>query len=383
MSKKDYYEVLEVEHSASEQEIKKAYRKMALKFHPDKNPDDPESESRFKEAAEAYEVLSNADKKNRYDQFGHAGMKNGHGGFGAGMSMDDIFSQFGDVFGGAFGGAFSGFGGGRSHTRRRVNRGSNIRVKVSLTLQEIANGVEKKIKVNKYIGCKACDGSGARHGSSLSTCHTCNGTGQVIQVTNTFLGQMQTASTCPGCHGEGRTITEKCPECAGQGVTRGEDVITINIPAGVEEGMQLSVSGKGNAGARSGIPGDLLVLIEEKPHPDLVRDGHNVLYEQYISISDAALGTTVEVPTIDARARIKIHPGTQAGKVMRLKGKGLPDVNAYGRGDLLVTINVWIPKELTKEEKAIMEKLGSAENFKPNPGSKDKGFFDRMKEYFQ
>ncbi len=383
MSKRDYYEVLEVERSASEQEIKKAYRKMALKFHPDKNPDDPDSESRFKEAAEAYEVLSNADKKNRYDQFGHAGMKNGHGGFGAGMSMDDIFSQFGDVFGGAFGGAFSGFGGGRSHTRRRVNRGSNIRVKVSLTLQEIANGVEKKIKVNKYIGCKACDGSGARHGSSLGTCHTCNGTGQVVQVTNTFLGQMQTASTCPSCHGEGRTITEKCPECAGQGVMRGEDVITIKIPAGVEEGMQLSVSGKGNAGARSGIPGDLLVLIEEKPHPDLVRDGHNVLYEQYISISDAALGTTVEVPTIDARARIKIHPGTQAGKVMRLKGKGLPDVNAYGRGDLLVTINVWIPKELTKEEKAIMEKLGNAENFKPNPGSKDKGFFDRMKEYFQ
>ncbi len=383
MSKRDYYEVLEVERSASEQEIKKAYRKMALKFHPDKNPDDADSENRFKEAAEAYEVLSNANKKNRYDQFGHAGMKNGHGGFGAGMSMDDIFSQFGDVFGGAFGGAFSGFGGGRSHTRRRVNRGSNIRVKVSLTLQEIANGVEKKIKVNKYIGCKACDGSGARHGSSLGTCHTCNGTGQVVQVTNTFLGQMQTASTCPSCHGEGRTITEKCPECAGQGVMRGEDVITLKIPAGVEEGMQLSVSGKGNAGARSGIPGDLLVLIEEKPHPDLIRDGHNVLYEQYISISDAALGTTVEVPTIDARARIKIHPGTQAGKVMRLKGKGLPDVNAYGRGDLLVTINVWIPKELTKEEKTIMEKLGSAENFKPNPGSKDKGFFDRMKEYFQ
>ena len=384
MSKKDYYEVLDVDRSASEQEIKKAYRKMALKFHPDKNPDNPESETRFKEAAEAYEVLSNAEKKNRYDQFGHAGMKNnGHGGFGAGMSMDDIFSQFGDIFGGAFGGAFSGFGGGRAHTRRRVNRGSNIRVRVSLTLQEIANGVEKKIKVNKYIGCKACDGSGAKHGSSLSTCHTCNGSGQVVQVTHTFLGQMQTASTCPACHGEGRTITEKCPECAGQGVMRGEDVITINIPAGVEEGMQLSVSGKGNAGARSGIPGDLLVLIEEKPHPDLVRDGRNLLYEQYISISDAALGTTVEVPTIDAKARIKIHPGTQAGIVMRLKGKGLPDVNAYGRGDLLVTINVWIPKELTREEKGIMEKLSSAENFKPNPGSKDKGFFDRMKEYFQ
>ncbi|MCK4568923.1 MAG: molecular chaperone DnaJ [Bacteroidales bacterium] len=383
MSKRDYYEVLEVERNASGQEIKKAYRKMALKYHPDKNPDDPDSEARFKEAAEAYEVLSSADKKNRYDQFGHAGMRNGRGGFGGGMSMDDIFSQFGDIFGGAFGGAFNGFGGGRSQTRRRINRGSNIRVKVTLSLLEIANGVEKKIKVNKYIGCKACDGSGAKHGSSYGTCHSCNGTGQVVQVTNTFLGQMQTASTCPSCHGEGRTITEKCAECAGQGVIRGEDIITIKIPAGVEEGMQLSVSGKGNAGARGGIPGDLLVLIEEKPNPDLVRDGRNVLYEQYISISDAALGTTVEVPTIDGKARIKIHPGTQAGKVMRLKGKGLPVVNAYGHGDLLVTINVWIPKELTKEEKGILEKLSKAENFKPNPGSKDKGFFDRMKEYFQ
>jgi len=385
MSKKDYYEVLEVERSASGQEIKKAYRKMALKFHPDKNPDDPDAEGRFKEAAEAYEVLSNPEKKGRYDQFGHAGMKNGGGFGGAGMSMDDIFSQFGDIFGGAFGGAFGGFGGGggRSQTRRRVNRGSNIRVKVALTLQEISNGVEKKIKVNKYIGCDTCDGSGAKHGSAHGTCQTCRGSGQVVQVTNTFLGQMQTASTCPTCHGEGKTITEKCPECAGQGVNRGEDIISIRIPAGVEEGMQLSVSGKGNAGARGGIPGDLLVLIEEKAHDELIRDGHNLLYEQYISISQAALGTTVEVPTIDAKARIKITPGTQAGRVMRLKGKGLPDVNAYGRGDLLVTINVWIPKELTKEEKGILEKLSGAENFKPNPGSKDKGFFDRMKEYFQ
>lgn len=384
MSKRDYYEVLEVERGASEQEIKKAYRKMALKYHPDKNPDDSEAETRFKEAAEAYEVLSNPEKKSRYDQFGHAGMKNG-GGFGGGMSMDDIFSQFGDIFGGAFGGAFSGFGGGgaRSHTRRRVNRGSNIRVKVALDLKEIANGVEKKIKVNKYIGCKACDGTGAKHGSSMGTCHTCNGSGQVVQVTNTFLGQMQTASTCPSCHGEGKTITEKCPECAGQGVTRGEDVISIKIPAGVEEGMQLSVSSKGNAGARGGIPGDLLVLIEEKPHPELIRDGHNLLYEKYISIPDATLGTTIEVPTIEGKARVKVTPGTQAGKVMRLKGKGLPDVNYHGKGDLLVTINVWVPKELSKEEKEILEKLSGSENFKPNPGSRDKSFFDRMKEYFQ
>jgi molecular chaperone DnaJ len=383
MSKRDYYEILDVPQNASAQEIKKAYRKMALKFHPDKNPDDPDSESRFKEAAEAYEVLSNPEKKGRYDQFGHAGMKNGHGGFGGGMSMDDIFSQFGDIFGGAFGGAFGGFGGGRPHTRRRVNRGSNIRVKVALNLQEISNGVEKKIKVNKYISCKACHGSGAKQGSSYNTCNTCHGSGQVVQVTNTFLGQMQTASTCPTCHGEGKTITEKCPECAGQGVMRGEDIITINIPAGVEEGMQLSVTGKGNAGARGGIPGDLLILIGEKEHPDLFRDGRNLMYDKYISITDAALGSTVEVPTIDGKARIKIHPGTQGGKVMRLKGKGLPEVNGYGRGDLLVTINVWTPKEITKEEKGILEKLGQSENFKPNPGSKDKSFFDRMKEYFQ
>jgi molecular chaperone DnaJ len=256
-------------------------------------------------------------------------------------------------------------------------------VKVVLDLKEIASGVEKKIKVNKYIGCNACDGTGAKHGSSMGTCHTCNGSGQVVQVTNTFLGQMQTASTCPTCHGEGKTITEKCPECAGQGVNRGEDVITIKIPAGVEEGMQLSVSGKGNAGARGGIPGDLLVLIEEKPHPELIRDGRNLLSEKYISIPDAALGTTIEVPTIEGKARVKVTPGTQAGKVMRLKGKGLPDVNYHGRGDLLVTINVWVPKELSKEEKDILEKLSGSENFKPNPGSRDKSFFDRMKEYFQ
>jgi len=385
MSKRDYYEILGVDRSASEQEVKKAYRKMALKFHPDKNPDDPGAEAKFKEAAEAYEVLSNPEKKGRYDQYGHAGMKNGGGfGGGGGMSMDDIFSQFGDIFGGAFGGAFSGFsGGGRQQTRRRVNRGSNIRVKVALTLKEVAQGVEKKIKVNKYIGCNSCEGTGAKRGSSYGTCQTCRGSGQVVQVTNTFLGQMQTASTCPTCHGEGKSIKEKCPQCAGQGVSRGEDVISIKIPAGVEEGMQLSVTGKGNAGARGGIPGDLLVLIEEKPHAELLRDGRNILYEKYISISEAALGTTIEVPTIDAKARIKVQPGTPAGKVMRMKGKGIPDVNGYGKGDMLVTINVWIPKELTKEEKGILERLSTAENFKPNPTNKDKSFFDRMKEYFQ
>jgi molecular chaperone DnaJ len=381
MTKRDYYEVLEIDRSASGQEIKKAYRKMALRYHPDKNPDDPEAETRFKEAAEAYEVLSNPDKKGRYDRYGHDGVRNG-GFSGGGMSMEDIFSQFGDIFGGAFGGAFGGFG-GRSGSRRRVNRGSNIRVKVSLSLQEIATGVEKKLKVNKYVSCKACEGSGARHGSAHGTCPTCHGSGQVVQVTNTFLGQMQTASTCPTCHGEGRTITENCHECAGQGVIRGEEIITVKIPAGVEEGMQLSVAGKGNAGARGGIPGDLLVLIEEKEHPELIRDGRNLLSEKYISISDAALGTSIEVATIDGKARIKVPPGTQAGKVMRLRGKGLPDINGYNRGDLLVNISVWIPKELTKEEKTILEKLAASENFIPKPGAREKNFFDRMREYFQ
>ena len=383
MAKRDYYDILGVSKDASAAELKKAYRKMALKYHPDKNPDNKAAEDKFKEAAEAYEVLNNPDKKSRYDQFGHQGMS-GAGGFGGqgGMSMDDIFSHFGDIFSGGFGGGFSSGFGGQSGGRRRVNKGSNLRVKVKLSLKEVAHGVEKKIKLNKYVGCNSCNGTGAEKGSSKSTCPTCHGRGQVSRVTNTFLGQMQTASTCPQCGGEGEIITNKCNRCHGNGIVKGEEVVTFKIPAGVAEGMQLAISGKGNAAARGGIPGDLLVIIEEESHPDLQRDGNDLLYDLYINFSDAALGSTTEVPTIDGKAKIKITPGTQGGKVLRLKGKGLPDVNGYGKGDILVNVNIWTPRNLSNEEKAILEKLKSSPNFKPNPTSKDKSYFDRMRDFF-
>jgi len=297
--------------------------------------------------------------------------------------MDDIFSQFGDIFGGGFGG-FGGFssGGGTRQRRRRVNKGSNLRVKVKLTLAEIAKGAEKKIKVNKYIECETCSGTGSKGGSSYSSCSTCNGTGAVTRVTNTFLGQMQTSSTCPTCGGEGQTIVNKCPKCAGDGIVRGEEVISIKIPAGVEDGMQLSMSGKGNAGARDGIPGDLIILIEEEQDENFLRDGRNLLHDVFISITEASLGASIEVPTIEGKARIKITPGTQAGKVLRLKGKGLPSLNSYGSGDLLVNINVWTPKSVSKEEREILEKLGKSPNFIPDPTAKDRSFFSRMREYF-
>jgi molecular chaperone DnaJ len=378
MTKRDYYEVLEVSRTATDAEIKKAYRKLALKYHPDKNPGDHQAEDKFKEAAEAYEVLSNPTKRERYNHYGHSGV-NDHGG-GFGMSMEDIFTNFGDIFGSAFGGFGGGFGGGQ---RRRVNRGTNLRVKVKLSLEEIAAGVEKKIKVNKYVQCESCSGSGAQHGSSYSTCQTCRGTGQVTRVTNTFLGQMQTTSTCPSCGGEGRTITQKCTSCGGDGIVRGEEVISINIPAGVADGMQLSVSGKGNAGARGGINGDLIILIEEKEHEDLVRDGNNLIYEKYISFPEAVLGCQIEIPTLEGKARTTLEAGTQSGKVLRLKGKGLPHIERYGKGDLLVNINVWTPQNLSKEENDIMEKLLHSQNFSPTPSKSQRSFFSRMKEYFQ
>jgi molecular chaperone DnaJ len=378
MGKRDYYEILGVGRNADEAEIKKAYRKLAMKYHPDKNPGDKEAEEKFKEAAEAYDVLSTSEKRQRYDQFGHSGMGGGSSSGGGFSNMDDIFSAFGDIFGG---GGFGGFGGG-GQGGRRVNKGSNIRVKVKLTLEEIAQGIEKKIKVNKYIACKPCSGTGAQGGSGFSTCSTCRGSGQVTQVMQTILGRMQTASTCPTCSGEGLTIQEKCKTCYGDGIVKGEDVISINIPAGVAEGMQLSMSGKGNAAPRGGYPGDLLIAIEETPHALLKRDGNNLLYNQFISIPDAALGTQLEVPTLEGKAKVKLDAGTQSGKVLKLKGKGLPSVQGYERGDLLVNIQIWTPQTLSKEEKAQLEKWRDAESFKPNPSAKERGFFSRMREYF-
>lgn len=376
MAKRDYYEILGISKNASDEDIKKAYRKLAIKYHPDKNPDDKQAEEKFKEAAEAYEVLSDAQKRQRYDQFGHAGL-GGNGGFGAGgMNMDDIFSQFGDIFGGAF-----GFGGGGGRGGRRVPRGTNLRVKVKLNLQEIANGVEKKIKVNKHVACKTCHGSGAK-GGQYDTCRSCNGTGSITRVQQTILGAMQTQSTCSACHGEGRIVKDKCHSCHGEGIVREEEVIAINIPAGVADGMQLSMSGKGNAAPRGGINGDLLILIEEEEHPHLKREGNHLVYYLNISFPDAALGCNVEIPTVEAKAKIKIEPGTQSGKVLRLKGKGLPDVNSYGKGDLLVEISVFTPTHLNQEERKALEHMRDSKNFTPNPSKKEKGFFDRMKEYF-
>jgi molecular chaperone DnaJ len=392
-TQKDYYDILGLSRDASQDEIKKAYRKMAIKYHPDKNPGDKEAETKFKEAAEAYEVLGNPEKRKRYDQYGHAGVKGGAsgGGYGGGMTIEDIFEQFGDIFGGGgFGSAFSGFGGfggfgGTGQRSRRTSRGSNLRVKVKLTLKDIAHGATKKLKVNKYVACDSCSGTGAENAdsSAYQTCHTCRGSGQVTKVTNTFLGQMQTTSTCPTCGGEGKTISNKCTKCNGEGIVKGTDVISVNIPAGVAEGMQMTVSGKGNAARRGGINGDLIVLIEEEKHPDLIRDGNDLIYGLYISFPTAALGGPVEIPTIDSKVKIKIDPGTQPGKILRLRGKGLPEVNGYGHGDLLVNINVWVPKELTKEEKKMIEDMEKSENFTPKPNKSDKSFFEKMKAFFE
>jgi molecular chaperone DnaJ len=383
MAKRDYYEVLGVSKQASKDELKKAYRKIALKYHPDRNPDNAEAEEKFKEAAEAYEILSDDQKRARYDQFGHAAT--GAGGFSGqgGMSMDDIFSQFGDIFGSDpfdafFGGARRGGGGRRSPG----TRGSNLRIKLKLNMTEMAEGVNKKIKVKKYHSCDSCRGTGAKDGTELDTCGTCGGAGVVRQVTNTILGQMQTTSTCPTCQGSGQQIKVNCSKCSGSGRVYGEEKLSIEIPAGVSSGIQLSMSGRGNAGERGGAPGDLLVVIEEEQHPDLVRDGNNVIHDLLISFSDAALGTSVEVPTIAGKARIKIPPGTQAGKIFRLKGKGFPSLNSYGKGDQLVHVNVWTPKKLSADEKKILEKLAKSPNFTPDPKEKDKGFFEKMKDYF-
>jgi molecular chaperone DnaJ len=384
--KRDYYEILGVQKNATAEEIKKSYRKVAMQFHPDRNPGDKAAEEKFKEAAEAYEILSDADKKAQYDRYGHAGVRGngGAGGFsGGGMNMEDIFSQFGDIFGDDVFGNFFGSGQrGRGGQRSRGIRGSNLRIKLKLTYEEIAKGVNKNIKVKKHIGCTTCSGSGAKDKGSIQNCSTCGGSGQVRRVQNTFLGQMQTVTTCPTCNGEGTTVTAKCPACKGEGRVYGEETVSIDIPAGVQEGMQLNITGRGNAGERGGPAGDLIILIEEEQHKDLQREGLNAAFELHISFTDAVFGTQIEVPTIDGRAKIKIPAGTQSGKIFRLKGKGFPAVNSYEKGDQLIHVNVWTPQNLTPEEKALLEKLNHSQNFKPTPDKNEKGFFDKIKEMF-
>ena len=378
MAKRDYYEVLGVAKGASESEIKKAYRKVAIQFHPDKNPDNKEAEEKFKEAAEAYDVLSSPEKKQKYDQFGHqafqAGGGGGYGG-GHGMNMDDIFSHFGDIFGGGGGGGgfggFGGFGGGGGGGH--AQRGSNLRVKVKLNLDEIANGAEKKLKIKRSV---------AAAGLTFKTCPVCKGSGQVTRIANTILGQMRTASTCNNCSGSGKTVDKKPAGVGADGLERKEEVVSVKIPAGVADGMQLRVSGKGNSAPMGGPAGDLFVLIEEIPHDELTRDGENVHYDMYVSFPDAVLGNSVEIPTIGGKAKIKVEPGVQSGKILRLKGKGLPRIEGYGKGDLLVHINVWTPKNLNSDQKKMMEKMQKEDNFVPNPGRSEKSFFEKMKEMF-
>ena len=385
MAKRDYYEVLGVDKSATADDIKRAYRKHAVKYHPDKNPGNKEAEEKFKEAAEAYSVLSDSDKKMKYDQFGHAGVAGAgpdfSGGFG---NLNDILN---DLFGGAFGGGFGGFGGfgggfGGGQRRERVYRGRDIRVRVKLTLEEIAKGVEKEISIEKNVPCPDCGGRGARNSSDVKTCPGCNGTGQVQRVVNSFLGQTVTYSTCQQCGGEGKIISNPCHTCNGTGLVRQRETIKVKIPAGVEAGMQMTVQGEGHAAKNNGINGDLLVVIEEQEHPDFRREGSNLLYTKVISIVDAMLGCEVEIPCLDGKYKVKVEPGTQSGTVVRLRGKGLPSVNSYGTGDLYVKIAVWIPKKLTKDEKALFESMRHNDSIVPNPTKEDKSFFEKLKDLF-
>ncbi len=390
MAKRDYYEILEVPRTANPDEIKKAYRKAALKYHPDRNPNNKEAEEKFKEAAEAYEVLGDADKRRRYDQFGHEGLRPGadYHGF---TDINDIFSSFNDIFGAGFGGGIFDevFSGGRSRQRRRAQQGipgSDLKIRLRLTLEEIAGGVEKKLRVKRWKVCDTCRGSGAKPGSSRTTCPVCNGSGEVRQVSRSVFGQFVNISTCSNCNGEGQILRERCETCGGEGRVQGETTIKVNVPAGVSEGNYIPLHGQGNAGQRGGPPGDLLVIIEEEPHRIFTRNGDDVVLDLLVSFPEAALGADVEIPTLMGRARLHIDPGTQSGRILRMRDKGIPQLNGHGRGDQLVRVNVWIPTRLSKEDKELLKSLSHSENFKPKEGDRsansDKSFFEKMRDMF-
>lgn len=389
--KRDYYEVLGVEKTASAEEIKKAYKKMALKYHPDRNPGDKQAEEKFKEAAEAYSVLSDPQKRQRYDQFGHAGAEaggfggfEGFGGGAGGFSMDDIFSMFGDIFGGHSGGfgGFGGFGQRGGGSREKVYRGSNIRVRVKVSLEEIVKGAKKSIKIEKYIPCSECGSKGAKNSADIKTCDACKGSGQQVRVVRGIFGQSYEYSDCPVCHGEGKVIVNPCPKCGGHGVVRSKEEISFNIPAGVSDGMELRLRGAGNAAKNNGVAGDLLIQIAEEEHPEFRREGNNLVYTLFVSVPDAILGKSVEFNCFGEKIKVKVEPGTQPGTLIRFNGKGIPVLNGFGRGDLLVYVQVWVPKKLDRETKSLVEKLSSSPEFDPKPVKDDKNFFDRFKRIF-